>query len=136
MWGPWIYFRFPVRRHSEPWRKTKVFFAALASVLLVMFLWQTVSGWIEPKYHPPARTRPAGSPPYCVGVGNDVGQGAVIDAMVDRDCPQLHGYRVFLYQSQQDYLRAGEPIPPGMQFPWCAVLHENPCLPTPDVTTP
>jgi hypothetical protein len=108
----------------------------LLSVIMVVVIWYTLTGIGHTGPAFPPATAPPGSPAYCIGDGNDRGQGAIIDVEVDRDCPQLHAYRVFLYQDQQSYLQAGEPIPAGMQFPWCAVLRENPCVPTSDMTAP
>jgi hypothetical protein len=133
----WLYVRIPVRRNPNGWRKTKGFFSLLASIILVMFLWQVLSGQVGSSDSSTQDTAPAGSPSYCKGyIGNDVGQGQIINAMVDRDCPQFHGYRVALYQMQQDYLQNGEPLPAGTEFPWCKVLREDPCVPTPDMTQP
>jgi hypothetical protein len=118
----------PDQRNRHP--KTRFVMLALASIIVVISTWHMLAGNTGV---PSSGGVPPGAPAYCAGQGNDVGQGAVIDAEVDRDCPQMHNYRVSLYQMNADYTSSDLPTYP---YPWCAVLGENPCVATQDMYEP
>lgn len=123
--GTYLFVSVPIRRGSFP--RLKALFKFLFTIILVIACIRWIIGAGTASSTSTASVIPPGAPAYCGGYGNDVGQGAVIDAEVDRDCPQMHNYRVDLYQERPS---------DGQPYPWCAVLNENPCVATPDMTQP